>query len=284
MKKMHQFWTLLKFQIRTNHGIFALPIIFIICALSSHFSGTHDIFEHNLDFQLSQTLWMVMAFFFIPQVLAPELSFIRSGTVTRELATVFLLTRATDRYLILRSRSALCYALILITPLSLLYFSLSDPRLDLKESDPQTYYMVLHQVPGSTQVQSMSGVDSSGHSITLSDRNELLSIPSGKTMIASWRLCLFSCLIAFTQAFILLICQLRFQQLLLYGFGFLMLLLPMLIVMLCVSLNFDLHYNTLDEVPFIFFASHQILCWLIAIAFLILGQIWSESRFSRLER
>jgi hypothetical protein len=43
------------------------------------------------------------------------------------------------------------------------------------------------------KVQSMSGVDVSGHLITQSDRNELVSIPYGKTMIASWRILLLAC-------------------------------------------------------------------------------------------
>jgi hypothetical protein len=229
-------------------------------------------------------MFIIFAVVTAPQLLAPELSLIRSGMVTRESGTEFLLTQATDRPLILRMRSVLYYTLVLIIPFTLLCYSLTNPRLDLKESDARIYKMVLHQVPGSTQVQNMSGVDVSGHLITQSDRNELVSIPYGKTMIASWRILLLACSIACTQIFIFLICQLRFQKLLYYGVGMGLIFLPLPLMIFTDKMNFEFHSTDWNEIAFIFFAAHQILCWLIAIAVLVLGQIWCEKRFSRMEQ
>jgi len=284
MKKMHQFWTLLKFQLRANPGIFVFPILFLIPLMSSHSAGLQDKFDHCLSLQVGQTMFIILTVVTAPQLLAPELSLIRSGMVTRESGTEFLLTRATDRPLILRMRSVLYYSLVLIIPFTLLCYSLTNPRLDLKESDAKIYKMVLHQVPGSTQVQSMSGVDVSGHLITQSDRNELVSIPYGKTMIASWRILLLAASIACTQIFILLICQLRFQKLLFYGVGMGLIFLPLPLMIFTDKMNFEFHSTYWNEIAFIFFAAHQILCWLIAIAVLVLGQIWCEKRFSRMEQ
>jgi hypothetical protein len=50
------------------------------------------------------------------------------------------------------------------------------------------------------------------------------------------------------------------------------------------KMNFEFHSTDWNEIAFIFFAAHQILCWLIAIAVLVLGQIWCEKRFSRMEQ
>ena len=284
MKKIHQFWTLTKFEIYAITGIYCFPLIFLIPLISTHTAVLRDSVELSLYLQVGETLFIIMAFMLAPQLLAPELSFIRSEMITRESGTEFLLTRAVDRTLILRVRSLLYYAVVLIIPLSLLFWSLTNPRLDLKESDAKIYQMMLHQVPGSTQVQRVSGVDVSGHRITQSDRKELISIPYGKVMIASWRLWLLAFTIVCTQIFIFLICQFRFQKILYYGVGYGLIFLPIPLMIFTDKMNFEFHSSLLSEIAFIHFAGHQLLCWLIAIAAMILGQLWCEKRFSRMEQ
>ena len=112
----------------------------------------------------------------------------------------------------------------------------------------------------------------------------MITIPNGQIYIGSWRIWVFLCTGIATQIFLFLICSLRYQKYLFYGAILALMFGPLQILIYARIPSFEFYFHHSNELLFIYFAGHQLLCWLIAIAILILGQLWSENRFSRMEQ
>jgi len=282
MNKLQQFWTLLRFQIRAlTIGIFIAYPLLISMTYWIFLHNTPIILAHDLGWLLSGNSW-----FFVPLIgsvlLAPELYLFGSAIFTQDSGTEFLLTRAVDRPLLLRVRSILFYGLVLVIPCILFLGTLKSPQLQLKEFDQRISHLILSQIPGSIAVS--NNPESTPTQTKADQRSAMITLPHGYVLIGSWRLWSFLCTAIATQIFLFLICSLRYQKFLFWVGCLALMFGPLQILSPTRNEILWFYFYHSNEILFIHFASHQLLCWLIAITALILAQLWCESRFSRMEQ
>jgi hypothetical protein len=265
MNTKKQFLALLGFQTAINPFIAMMPLLigflfYVPFLHSSESSGFHPTLG---DVVQCRHMWFVG--FFAALVTAPEAAVIGGPTVDLQTGLEFLLTRAADRRLVLRARSALFYLLVLALPLASYLIALASPVLQVAESDPVAHAEVLDRMPESMPARELNTI----------------SIPNGNTLVQSWRLWLFTSAAIGGQLFVYSVYQFKYRRYIFWGAMAVVFSVPL------VAIFADIH----DPVGFppratLFFAfvSHQGLCWLGAIAALIFGQLWCERRFSRTEQ
>jgi hypothetical protein len=267
MNKTKQFWALFRFQTTVNPFIWLMPIVFgLPLFITGDFpSSYHPNFSSLLTVQ---NLFFVGIFGTF--VLAPE-KFLAGPThaAFSSSGTEFLLTRAIDRSLLYRSKATFFYILILLIPLITLLQSLKNPDLKVTEYSKLGQQLCLSHVTGS-----MLEPDPSGN------RWPLIAIPGGNVLIEKWHFWLFVIAVLIVQALILLLYPFRYRWLFLYAIFMSFIFVPLLI---------DLHHIR-EQVPshmerlFFSFAAHQTAFWILTGLILILGQLWCERRFARLEQ
>ena len=267
MNKTRQFWALVKFQVAINPFVIAMPLVIAMPYYMPYFARLRD-YRPNLDLLVqNQFLFFVAILGFL--VLAPEI--MRSGAYSAAwpTGTEFLLTRAVDRYLVFRARTAFFYFLILVIPLFALLGALRNPSLQISEFDKALHRQILDQIPGSMSAPANPG-----------GRGDLITIPNGNALVESWRAWQFLFLAVATQVFVLLIYRLKYRRFILWATYMGLAFLPLIIL----STFGYKGGRSASETTFFVFVSHQWLFWLITIAALILGQAWCERRFATLEQ
>ncbi len=289
MNKQHQFWTLIRFQISGQTIVFFIvwPLAFAMMSWI-YLHNTPSNLSHDLGWLLFGNFWLLVPFI-ATSLLAPELSFVRASLLAGWSGTEFLLTRATDRHIVLRVRSALFYGLILLIPCILFLGTLKTPELQLKVSDARIYPLILNQIPNCIpmpidKVSPKSLEKSTAKKECSQNFSKEIRILNGRVMIGSWRIWAFLCIGLATQLFLFLICSLRYQKFLFWGICALMIFFPEGLLMATNDTVMQFSWINSKELLFITFAAHQPLCWLITIPALILGQLWCEKRFARMEQ
>ena len=268
MNKTRQFWALVKFQVAINPFVIAMPLAMATPYYMPYFLRLHDYHPDLSSLLQNQNLFFVGIMGFL--VMAPEI--MRSGAYSAAwpTGTEFLLTRAVDRYLAFRARTAFFYFLILVIPLFALLGALRNPSLQISEFDKALHRQILDQIPGSMPAP----VDRNG-------RADLVTIPNGNALVESWRAWQFLFLAIGTQVFVLLIYRLKYRRFILWAAYLGLAFLPLIIIS---TVGYKRAGLSPGETMFFVFVSHQWLFWLITIAALILGQAWCERRFATLEQ
>jgi len=267
MNKTKQFWALVRFLVLINPAVLFFPLALAAPYYIPYLTRFHD-YHPGLGSLLSnQNIFFVGLIGFF--VLAPEIMQSPTSAASWPTGTEFLLTRAVDRHLVLRARSAFFYFLILAIPLCALLGTLRTPTLQIREYDKIFYKQVLNQIPGSMPVPAEKG-----------ERADMITIPDGSALVASWHIWQVLSLAVVTQAFVLLISRLKYRRLVLIGTYLCLVFIPLLTIL---SIGSRRDGPSLTESTFFAFVSHQCLIWLLTIAALLVAQLWCERRFANLE-
>ena len=148
MNTFKQFRTLFTFQASINPFIWLMPVAFgtplLVPYLSHLFSGKfHPSFTILLSNQNLFFIGIIGA-----MILAPEKFQLGAANITNSyFGSEFLLTRAIDRPVLFRAKSAVLYLLVLLIPLIGLAQSLRNPDLVVDENEKSVQRLCLAQVP-----------------------------------------------------------------------------------------------------------------------------------------
>jgi hypothetical protein len=271
MNKTRQLLALLKFQA----ALVPLPIIlaFPLALVSPYYIplfihvSAHPYYP-GLEQQLTNQNFFFAGFIGF-MLLAPEMMMSTASSAQWPTGTEFLMTRAVDRRLVFRARAVLYYLVVLTLPLCGLPLSLGSPTLRVGESGETEYQQqqVLDHMAGSTRAEA----DNYRHEII---------IPNGNPLVQSWRIWSILCLVLGTQIVILLIYPLKYRRFILWGVLAAVVGIPLYLTFSSISKGGGLAFN---EVMFFGFVAHQGLVWVFTIAAVLLGQVWCERRFARME-
>ncbi len=263
MSKTKQLWTLLRFQLAINRSALLLLMMsgfpYIITVIGSvFFSFRIKNFTPDLEFLIRNSLVYFVAIS-APALLNPDFPQLGKRNTAWESSTEFLLTRAVDRRILYRARALLFYILLLAIPVLGFFAFLRNPNLSLFEYNESIYQQILRHVPGS-----LPGPPGQN------GRDTEIFIHHGYLLITLWRIWLPLCLGALTLSVMTCIGKFKYGWLLFLPFAFALLFFGF-------QVSF-LHSGTLDlnSTLFFIFASHQSLCWLIAIPTLALSLLWYE--------
>lgn len=276
MNKTRQFCALVKFQLASKPDVILLPLAFAVPYFFPRlFSSVHN-GNNTLESLLSEQRFLFFGFLGA-LLLAPET--MMSATIKGLLVNgaEFLLTRAVDRRILLRSRSALFYFLILIIPVITFLCALKNKgRQNDEFRISHQYIQVLGQMTGSSAASTYNHQKSVTYTIP-----ETITIPNGNILIKSWGLWMLVCTALGAQALVSLLYPLKYRRFIFWGIFVVGAFFPM-------SMIWDHTGNTENvltrETVFFAFIAHQPLFWLATIAALVLGQLWCEHRFSRFEQ
>jgi hypothetical protein len=262
MNTMKQIGTLLKFQAAVSPFVWVIP--FALC--TPLLFMLHDEPSLNL-LILTQNLFMVLLLGAL--VLAPEIFTTASNSQAGGLGSEFILTRAVDRKLLARAKAIFFYLIALVAPIALILYALmrQEPSLHAAIDSKAGRLDCLQHIAGSTLLKGRDG------------RADLVAIPSGNVLVATWRSWEFLVLAILVQVFVYAIHPLRYRR---YCFWALILL-----VSLAPAFGTLSSYRgsiPWDEHFFFCYAANQSYFWIPAIAALFLGQAWCERRFARLEQ
>jgi hypothetical protein len=239
---------------------FCAPLIIINTLPSSYHPNLSSLL-------LAQNLFFVG--FLGSFVLAPEKFQFGGANAASSSGTEFLLTRAIDRPMLYRSKAAFFYFLILLFPLVTVFYALKNPDLKVTEYSTEAQHLCLHNVPGSILEPNPSG-----------SRSPLISIPRGNVLIEEWHFGQFIISALIVQALILLLYPFKYRLWIFYALVMSFIFAPLFT---------DLHHireGTPSQMERLFFsfAAHQSVFWILIALALILGQLWCERRFSRMEQ
>jgi hypothetical protein len=259
MNTSKQFWSLIRFQAAVSPFIWILPIAF---ATPLFFMVRDDSPLNQL--VMSQNLFLVVLFGAL--LIAPEVFTSCSAQQTTGLGPEFIRTRAVDKQVLVRARAAFFYAVLFAAPLGLILYSLWSPDLRVSIYSKVVRLDCLSHVPGSALV-----TDAREHA-------NLVSIPSGRFLVAEWHAFGLVVLAAAVQVFVYWTYPSRFRKLLFWA-----LIIGISAAPLADAL-WQRHSMPCSVRLFFLFAGHQALSWTLAAGILILGQLWSERLFARLEQ
>jgi hypothetical protein len=263
MTKSRQFWALFKFLAAINPMVWIMPLaigapLFIYKAISA------------FDVQMLYSLISVQNLFFVGflgvWVLVPEMG--QGSRGTSAAGSEFLLTRAVDRPVLYRARAALFYVTLFLIPLVSLAYSFREPELKITLFAKSAVQKCLVSIPGSTRIPNPSG-----------SRLSLISIPQGNVLVDSWHLWMFAVTALGVQVLLALVHPLKHRTFIFFT-----------VFLICIfSLPFEeLKLMRADGASrmvlfFFSFAAHQAAFWIVTAFVLILGQLWCEHRFCRLD-
>ncbi|HEV3272070.1 MAG TPA: hypothetical protein VGZ93_07810 [Candidatus Methylacidiphilales bacterium] len=202
-------------------------------------------------------------------VIAPEKLQFGGATTVWNSGTEFLLTRAIDRPLHYRSKAVFLYVLILLAPLAGIIYSTKNPDLKVTEYSQSAQQLCLSHVPGSTLERDPGGSSS-----------PLIVIPRGNILIEEWHLWMFLVALFAVQALILVLYPFKHRLWIFWGLLFSSIFVPLFIDLADIREQTPPHMESL----FFLFAAHQAAFWILTALTLILGQLWCERRFARLEQ
>jgi hypothetical protein len=271
MNTTMQFWALFKMQTKINPAMWFMPLIFGMPLFVPLITGTIHMKSYHSDFTIllmNQNLFFVAIFG--AMIVAPE-RFMYGATslVSSYSGTEFLLTRAIDRPVLYRAKAAVLFTLVLSLPLIGILYSLKDPDLVVSEYSTTVQQQCLANVPGSA--------------ILPPDKDHrtpnLISISRGNVLVAQW------------QFWVMLVTALllQFAILALYPFKYAKWIFWILFMSLAFSPLIGLMTSNgkghvYDNVQLFFdFAGHQVLFWCVTAVLFVLGQLWCERRFARME-
>jgi len=265
MNKFRQFWAIFKFQVSVNPFVILLPLAMAMPYFIPYFYAGKDTHPDLVSLLSNANLFFVGLIAVI--LLAPEISRYKAYNAMWPTGTEFLLTRAVDRPMVLRARSAFFYFLILVIPVFTLFWTLKAPDLQVREYDKLAYEKILDQVPGS-----IAGPASHP------GMAEEITIRNGTSLVGLYHIWIYLCIAVCTEVFVYLIYPLRYRQIILWVTFYACVFIP--------SARFVLHTNgpSLGETVFFAYVAHQALLWITAIAAVILGHLWCERRFERMEQ
>jgi hypothetical protein len=270
MNKTKQFWSLFKFQTTVNPFIIFMPLMFAMPLYIKYITGSfgHD-YHPSLDLLLSNQNLLFVGFIGV-LLLAPEV--VQSGAANAmwSSGTEFLLTRAVDRHLLFRARVAFFYLLILTIPFATLLAALKNSDLQIDEYHKISHQAVLSQIPGSIPAPD----DKYG-------RTQEITIPNGNALVESCHLWISLITAMGTQVLIFLIYPLKYRRFIFWAIYLGVIFIPLLSLRNSTSRDEKL---SSDEIFFFSFVAHQPLFWFLTALALILGQLWCERRFARLEQ
>jgi hypothetical protein len=271
MNKIKQFLALLKFQVSIIPFpfLFLMPLVLLMpYYIPYFFNWSGHNYHPSLDLLITnQNLFIVGIIGFL--MLAPEIARSETQLAQWPTGTEFLLTRAVDRHLVFRARSAIFCFVLLIVPLVFLCVP-SNPTLQISESRKLAHQQLLDRIPGSISAPA----DKFG---TLG----AITIPNGNALVEGWHFWQILCLAIGIQLFVMLIYRQRHRRYILWGSYIVLIYISIFTVGVFASKSDSLSAN---EVGFIAFASHQALFWVVTIAALLLGQLWCERRFTGFEQ
>jgi len=265
MNHIKQLLALLRFQLGISPFIMILPLVFGTPYLLPFLgpSMLHD-FHPTLGLVVqNQNMWLVG--FFGILLLAPEVMGSGDANAAWSAGLEFLLTRPVDRRIVLRARSVVYYSLVLALPLAACLSAFESPVLRVTEFQKEAHQEVLDRMPGSIA----------------EEKSNTITIPNGNTMVQGWRLWVFMCIAIGTQVLVYLVYPLRYRRFICWGAFAVIIFVPLATALVRIREGGSFSPK---ETLFFGFVAHQPLCWVGAIAALILVQLWCESRFSRMEQ
>ncbi len=265
MNQPRQFSSLFAFQAVLNPYVWFMVAILLMPVFLMHqfLAGGHENLElllhvPNLFFVAILGLWM----------LAPEMGRAQWGATSSLPSSEFLLTLALDRRVLYRSRVALFYLAILISPVLVLVLALLSPNLTATEYEQQVRLACLHAVPGSALLRDPSGSTS-----------PLLALPGGNVLIAEWHLWMYVAAALLSQLAFTFLFPLKNRLALFYV---LFLGIPFVPLVITLTRGSQPFFSPTERL-FFFFTGHQAVFWLASEVLFIAGQLWCEQRFVRQE-
>jgi hypothetical protein len=258
MNTSKQFWALFRFQAVVHPHLFVLPIVFCAPLLFMLHRDT----SLNLT-MMTQNLFLVVLFGGL--VIAPEIFAHASMNQPGGLGMEFFRTRAVDKAVLVRSKAAFFYIMILAAPIALILYLLPSPDLRVIIYSKAVRLECLRSVPGSSLV-----TGAGGHS-------NLVSIPSGNVLVAEWYAWKFLVLAAAVQVFVYWIYPSKYRRWFFFGLIIAVSVLPLIDAL---SQSDSVPW---DERLFFLFSANQIVFWILALGAMVLGQLWCERRFAQLE-
>jgi hypothetical protein len=267
MNKTRQLWALLKFQVTINPVAIVFPLVMVAPYYIPLIIRPHSYLPGFAMSISNQNLFFVG--FVGVMLLAPEIMRSAATSAAWPTGTEFLLTRAVDRYLVLRARTIFFYVLVLAIPLFALVAALSNPSLQIREYDKVSHQQILDHIAGSATAPA-----------DRNERTDIITIPNGKALVEGWHAWQFLSLAIGTQLFILLIYPLKYGRYILWTTYLGLIFVPLLTIM---SIGYKRGGASPSEAMFFAFVAHQPLFWMITIAALLLGHLWCERRFAGLE-
>jgi hypothetical protein len=228
-----------------------------------------DVYYPSLDLLLPvQNLYFV--FMIGAMVVAPEAFYAVVAQMSAS-GSEFLLTRAVDRHLILRARIAFFYLLILAVPCMIVMGALTKPDLQIGEYHKTLNAQIVANLPGSIAAppDKYGGLDE-------------ITVPRGNLLLEGWHLWILLISGLVLQMTIILVYPFKYRRFVLWTLFLGIVLLPIFFDLRNVGINDE--NPTWSEALFFSFVAHQPLLWILTSLALILGQIWCERRFARLEQ
>ena len=262
MTKSRQFWALFKF-LATMGPIFWIMSLTIGLPL---LLDEGDAVPVLFSILLVQNLLVFFVGMLGVWALVPEMGLGASGTWAA--GSEFLLTRAVDRPVIYRARAALLYVAIFLVPLASLTNSLREPELKVMVIAKSAVQKCLASVPGSTRAPDPSG-----------SKGSVITMPQGNVMVSLWRLWIFAVAGFGVQVLGALVYPLKHR-------AFIFSAVFLLCVFAPIFAEFQLPRADGAAHMVLFFCSfvaHQAAFWIVTALVLILGQLWCEHRFCRLD-
>jgi hypothetical protein len=205
--------------------------------------------------------------------LAPEIFQFGGAAAIYSSGTEFLTTRAVDRPLLYRSRAMFFYLLILTVPALLFLTALRNPSLQVGEYNKVSHDQILAQLAGSIPAPP----DRHGRSTDI-------TIPNGNILAEAWVFWMYLASAIGTQVLIFLIYPLKYRRTIFWTTYMGFIFLP-----LFSSFSNLRNMGKPEKLPpaesfFFAFANHQVAVWMLTGLALILGQLWCERRFARMEQ
>jgi len=191
--------------------------------------------------------------------------------------TEFIMTRAIDRNIFYRSKATLLSLIVLIVPVALLLFSFKAPDLQASLHTEISPARCLSHISGSKLVASLPG-----------EAQPLIFIPSGNLLIATWHL--WAAMMITIAVQLVVLSPLPYFDFVRSRLSRLHILWKMMMIIIWASLVLRFSDALWDAAHlanndlFFSFAAHQTDFWIVTVPMLIVGQLWCERRFSRLEQ
>lgn len=259
----HQFRTLFRFQLTMNPVVWIMAAAFFLPLLLTGMGSK------SLDLLVpSQNLFFIG--FLGVFMLAPEV-FYSSTTAQTAYGSEFILTRAIDRNILARAKSACFYLVVLAMPIAILAFSLKASDLQVNSYSKVEQQECLDSIPGSAITKNHRGA------VTI-------SIPAGNRLIAAWH-CWEAIISAVAvQLLFIGVLPLPYRKYILWTVYGLVLIGPLALLWFPLSKYFSGHDSLfISERLFFMFAAHQFVFWLGVFLAAVLAQLGWERRFVRLE-
>jgi hypothetical protein len=263
MTKSRQFWALFKFLATINPLVWLMPFAIGVPLLLSKASSAAGV---PILYSLTATQNLFFVGILGVWALVPEMGQGARGTWAA--GSEFLLTRAVDRPVLYRARAALFYVTICVIPLACLAHSLREPELKFKLYAKSVVQKCLVSVPGSTQAPDPAGSNWS-----------IISAPQGNVLVDSWQLWTFAVTALGIQVLLALVYPWKHRVFIFYAVFLFYVLAPLFAEFLFPRADGASYTNLF----FFTFTAHQAAFWIVTAFVLVLGQLWGERRFCRLD-